>query len=237
VDAPAAAPGALRGPVLAAAMALHALLVAGPAWLLLVLAGAAPRPSPALWGLLALVGGWGVLEARWTSAQNPRDGGAAGRLPGLQGLLLWLLMVLAARTLMGGPAGAGASVGAALVLAGIGLRLAAIRALAGQFRTRLAGAPGQVLVVRGLYGWIRHPSELGHVGVVVGLAAIAGAGPLVVPVLAAALLLAVVRVRREDLALARDHGPRFAAHAAAVGAWSPVRTLCARVAARRRRAH
>ncbi len=219
----------LRWPTLAATAALHALLILVPAWALAAASGAAPRLTPACCALLALACAWSVLEARWTSATGARDSGAQGRAPALQGALMWLLMICAASALLGAAAPAAPGLGATLLCAGIGLRLAAIQALGRQFRTRLEGAPDEALITRGLYGWIRHPSELGNVGIVLGLAALADPGPFVALVAAAALTLAVLRVRLEDAALARSHGPRFAAHAAAVGAWLPLRACRSRV--------
>lgn len=220
---------ALRWPILAAAAALHALLILVPAWLLARWRGEAPRLSLACAALLLLACGWGVLEARWTSAASPRDAGASGRAPALQGALLWLLMVCAASTLLVAP---GSRLGAALVCTGIALRLAAIHTLGAQFRTRLEGAPDQALITTGLYAWIRHPSELGNVCMFLGLAALADPRPLVALVAGAALLLANDRVRREDAALARSHGARFTAHAAAVGAWLPLRAGLSRLLGR-----
>lgn len=218
----------LRWPILAAAAALHALLILVPAWLFALCSGAAPRLSADCCGLLALAGGWGVFEARWTSAAGARDAGAQERAPALQGALLWLLMTCAASTLLSAPGpNVRSGIGTALLCAGVGLRLAAIRTLGARFRTGLDGAPD--LITHGLYAWIRHPSELGLGCIVLGLAALADAGPLVALVAGAALTLAVYRVRLEDAALARSHGRRFTAHAAAVGAWLPVRALRARL--------
>lgn len=219
---------ALRWPILAAAAVLHALLLAVPAWLAALWRGEAPRPSLACGALLLLAGAWGAIEARWTS-RHTRDAGANGRAPALQGALLWLLMVGAASRLLVAP---GSPVAAGLVGLGIGLRLAAIRALGGHFRSRLDGAYDQRLITTGIYAWVRHPSELGNVCIVLGLAALAGAGPIVLLVAAAALLLVRVRVRAEDAALARSHGTRFAAHAAAVGACSPLRACASRLRGR-----
>ena len=221
----------LRWPTLAATAALHALLILVPAWALAAASGAAPRLTPACCALLTLACAWSVLEARWTSASGARDSGAQGRAPALQGALLWLLMICAASALLGvpGPGTPNVRVGATLLCLGVGLRLAAIVTLGRQFRTRLEGAPDEALITRGLYGWIRHPSELGNVGIVLGLAALADPGPFVALVAAAALTLAVLRVRLEDAALARSHGPRFAAHAAAVGAWLPLRACRSRL--------
>jgi len=219
---------ALRWPILAAAAILHALLVVVPAWLLaVVLNDEAPRLSLAGCGLLVLASAWGVLEARQTSAAG--DAGAQGRGPALQGVLLWWLMVCATSTLLIAP---GSWIGAALVTAGIGLRLAAIVRLGAQFRTRLEGAPGQALITTGLYAWVRHPSELGNIGIILGLATLADAVPGVMMVAGAALVLVVYRVRLEDAALAHSHGARFTAHAAAVGAWSPLRACLSRMLGR-----
>ncbi len=214
---------ALRWPILGVMAALHALLILVPAWIFVLCRGADPRLSPACCGLLMLASGWGVLEARWTSAACARDAGAPGRAPALQGALLWLLTVCAVSTLLGVLGRQVASPGMVLLGAGVALRLAAILSLGEQFRSRLEGAPDQVLITHGLYAWIRHPSELGNGCITLGLAALAGAGPFVALVTGAALVLVMYRVRREDAVLARGHGPRFTAHAAAVGAWSPLR--------------
>lgn len=218
----------LRWPILAATAALHALLIVTPAWAAALWRGEAPRLSLACCALLLLAGGWGVLEARWTS-RHTRDAGASGPAPALQGALLWLLMVCAASTLLVAP---GSPVGAALVGLGVGLRLAAVRRLGEHFRTRLDGAPDQPLITTGLYAWIRHPSELGQGCIVLGLAALAGVGPFVALVASAALLLMRHRVRDEDAALARGHGARFAAYTAVVGAWLPLRACVSRLRGR-----
>jgi protein-S-isoprenylcysteine O-methyltransferase Ste14 len=219
----------LRWPMLTVAAGLHALLVLVPAWLLagVLTDGEAPRLSPACGGLLLLASGWGVLEARWTSGAG--DVGARGPGPALQGALMWWLMVCATSTLLIAP---GSWFGALLVAAGIGLRLAAIVRLGPQFRTRLEGAPDQVLITTGLYAWVRHPSELGNVGIILGLAALAEIVPGVRLVAGAALMLVVHRVRLEDAALARGHGARFTAHARAVGAWLPLRACLSRMRGR-----
>lgn len=218
----------LRWPILAAAAVVHALLIVAPAWLAALLRGEAPRLSPGCCALLLLAGAWGVLEARWTS-RHSRDAGAFGRAPALQGALLWLLMVCAASRLL---VAAGPPVGGLLVGLGVGLRLAAIRGLGEHFRTRLEGAPDQTLITTGLYAWVRHPSELGNGCIVLGLATLADAGVFVALVVAAALLLVRARVRAEDAALARGHGARFVAYAAAVGACSPLRACLSRLRGR-----
>jgi protein-S-isoprenylcysteine O-methyltransferase Ste14 len=48
----------------------------------------------------------------------------------------------------------------------------------------------------------------------------------------AALVLVYVRVRLEDAALARQHGRRFAAYVASVGAWLPLRAFASRLRGR-----
>ena len=89
--------------------------------------------------------------------------------------------------------------GAALVVAGIGLRVLAIRTLGAQFVSDICRRGPKVN--HGIYRWISHPSELGMVMIVVGAC-------LVLCAVATAMLAFVVltpisvwRMRRENLVL------------------------------------
>jgi protein-S-isoprenylcysteine O-methyltransferase Ste14 len=97
--------------------------------------------------------------------------------------------------------------GAVLAALGIALRMWAIATLGAEFASRL-DAPR--LVTRGPYRWLRHPSELGLALVTLGAGLVLGS-PLALAAGAALIPLAIVRCRREDAALVRDHPAAYAA--------------------------
>jgi protein-S-isoprenylcysteine O-methyltransferase Ste14 len=89
--------------------------------------------------------------------------------------------------------------GAALLILGIVLRVEAIRALGPRFVSDIRC--DDMLVRDGIYGWLRHPSEIGLLAIAIG-------GPLLIgsPVSAsvAAMFLVPIslwRMRREDVVL------------------------------------
>jgi protein-S-isoprenylcysteine O-methyltransferase Ste14 len=114
--------------------------------------------------------------------------------------------------------------GIVLGLLGIALRASAIRALGAGFSSAID--PGPVLVVRGIYGHVRHPSDLGLLLLSTGIAVlgeslVAGVAALVVGT------SIVLRIRREENALSE----RFqGAHAVYRGR---VRALLPRMASAR----
>lgn len=105
--------------------------------------------------------------------------------------------------------------GAALMLLGTALRLAAMRTLGRAFRTEIRVEPNQQLVQSGVYRSLRHPSETGLLAIALGagllLESIA-AMPLGLCLLGTVLL----RLAWEDRQLAAAFGPQFERYAARV---------------------
>jgi protein-S-isoprenylcysteine O-methyltransferase Ste14 len=99
--------------------------------------------------------------------------------------------------------------GALLLLAGGGIRIHAIRTLARHFTSRVTLIEGHSLVRNGAYRWIRHPSYLGQILILVGFGAmLANLVALVAaPVFTTAALL--LRIRVEERALAEHFGQAF----------------------------
>jgi protein-S-isoprenylcysteine O-methyltransferase len=99
--------------------------------------------------------------------------------------------------------------GALLLLAGGGIRIHAIRTLARHFTSRVTLIEGHSLVRNGAYRWIRHPSYLGQILILVGFGAmLANVVALVAaPVFTTAALL--LRIRVEERALAEHFGQAF----------------------------
>jgi protein-S-isoprenylcysteine O-methyltransferase Ste14 len=104
------------------------------------------------------------------------------------------------------------------MLLGIALRAAAMRALADGFVSD-PGPRGE-LVVRGVYRWLRHPSEAGLLTFALG-AAVASGSHLALALSAMLLLTVLARLDREERALYHDFGARYADYARAVPALLP----------------
>lgn len=106
-----------------------------------------------------------------------------------------------------------AAFGLALMLAGIGLRWAAIRTLGRFFTRSVAILEGHRIVRHGLYKHLRHPSYtgylLGNLGLGLALANWLSTLIIFVPVAAAMLY----RIRVEERALLERFGDEYAAHA------------------------
>lgn len=114
--------------------------------------------------------------------------------------------------------------GSALVIAGVQLRVAAIRALQHCFVSQTGLINGHSLVCDGPYGWMRHPSEAGLLLITSGLASVAAS---VVPLLLVLVVLFPVtlwRIRREDRMLARVFEDQFATYRRQVPALIPLRS-------------
>jgi protein-S-isoprenylcysteine O-methyltransferase Ste14 len=84
------------------------------------------------------------------------------------------------------------------VLSGIALRASALRALGSGFSSAID--PGPVLVVRGVYGHVRHPSDLGLLLLSTGIAVLGESLVAGVAVLVVGLSVGL-RIRREEAAL------------------------------------
>jgi protein-S-isoprenylcysteine O-methyltransferase Ste14 len=150
-----------------------------------------------------LVVGWALGEGLATSPDRPMPGTLA--LPTGLVLLAGHVTGVVEHVRTGG----GSLAGAALLAAGIALRLWSIATLGPLFATALE-SPRRI--TSGPYRWLRHPSELGLV-----LAAAGGAlllGSIAATLAAVALLpLIAVRCRREDYASSASRSSRVIASA------------------------
>lgn len=95
------------------------------------------------------------------------------------------------------------------VLAGAGLRLHAIRTLARHFTSRVTLLRDHALVREGAYRWVRHPSYLGEILILLGLGGLmANAVSLIAaPIFTTVALL--VRIGVEERAMAEHFGQPF----------------------------
>lgn len=106
------------------------------------------------------------------------------------------------------------AIGAALMSAGGGLRLWAIRVLGASFRTEHEVHRGQRLVRSGPYAWCRHPSEIGLLAFALGAAALMQSWPAAAIWAVVLLPASAVRIRREEGLLRAafpDPGPGYTA--------------------------
>ncbi|MDB4939530.1 MAG: isoprenylcysteine carboxylmethyltransferase family protein [Labilithrix sp.] len=102
--------------------------------------------------------------------------------------------------------------GAPVVLAGIALRVAAIRALGASFTSEIVAAPGHALVTHGVYARVRHPSDLGLLLVALGLACLTASAAAAFVALATVVPSVLLRVAAEERALATRHVEAHAAY-------------------------
>jgi protein-S-isoprenylcysteine O-methyltransferase len=113
--------------------------------------------------------------------------------------------------------------GFSLMVLGIALRFAAIRALAIYFHDAVIVVSGQNLVTSGIYRYVRHPSELGNLCIAFGCPLLLGS--LVGLLFSSLFIVAIVlqRILLED-ALLRQHFPeQFSAYSRDVPALLPWR--------------
>lgn len=187
------------------------------------LVGTAGRtPSAALVAVAATTVLVVVLEA---SAQRGDDRAATSRddrwLAGATSAAM-ALATLGGLVELGARGGSGdwllVGSGCALAIAGASLRARAIGALGERFITE-ARAPA-ALVTGDVFALVRHPSELGLLIIVVGLA-IAAPGVATGVALLGSLVCTVARTRREDRALAAAFGEAHAIYARRVGSLLP----------------
>jgi protein-S-isoprenylcysteine O-methyltransferase len=99
--------------------------------------------------------------------------------------------------------------GAFVLLAGLAIRLHAIAVLAKHFTSRVTILTEHKLVRSGLYRYVRHPSYLGQILILVGIGALMAN---VVALLAAPLMTTVAlvwRIRVEERAMAEHFGAAY----------------------------
>ena len=99
--------------------------------------------------------------------------------------------------------------GIAVMWLGLALRVWAIATLGDSFRTTVQVAPGQAVVTRGPYRWVRHPSYLALLLIVAGYGLAVGGWPSVIVGLAVPLPAVVWRIRVEEAELERVLGEPY----------------------------
>ncbi len=118
------------------------------------------------------------------------------------------------------------------IVAGAALLAACVREFASSGRGTLSPAdPPRVLVVRGLYRYVRNPMYLSVTMIVLGEALLARSRPLFAYWAAWFILVNVFVLAYEEPALRRSFGAQYTEYARRVGRWIPSRGA-ARVAGR-----
>jgi protein-S-isoprenylcysteine O-methyltransferase Ste14 len=98
--------------------------------------------------------------------------------------------------------------GIAVMWLGLGVRVWAVAALGAAFRTTVEVDPGQAVVTRGPYRWVRHPSYTGLLLIVVGFSL--AAGNWLSPVAALLVIPAFIRrIHVEEAELERVLGDAY----------------------------
>jgi protein-S-isoprenylcysteine O-methyltransferase Ste14 len=125
---------------------------------------------------------------------------------GLAALLVIQLSMWTAVTHGKTPALISVAIALVIIAVGVSLRLSAIRALGERFRNDVAIHPGHQLEAHGIYGKMRHPSELGLLLILSGNVWLAASPPAAAVFFLASLPLSIWRSRAEDLMLIREFG-------------------------------
>lgn len=175
---------------------------------------------------MAMVSGWLIAESvlAFRDQRVPLTDDALRGFAGTSALAIlatfWMGLADTASTSTS-VSGLWTAVGAIVMTLGAALRCLAIAGLGRFFLNDVALLPGQPLVTGGVFGWLRHPSEMGNILLGVG-------GPLVLGSLLGtafgAILVssaAVHRARLEDRMLRRHHLEAFVRYAREVGAFVP----------------
>ncbi|MGC8498269.1 MAG: methyltransferase family protein [Acidimicrobiales bacterium] len=163
--------------------------------------------------------GWLATEGRRARHRRPDaapvPGGRRGLLSGA--VALATLVALSARAVVPAadlPAAAiVAWAGLALAWAGLALRWWSFATLGDYFTFELTATPDQPVIAHGPYRLVRHPSYLGVIAVVVGLALARANGAGVAAAAAIAVTGAVLRIRVEERLLLTVLGARYARYA------------------------
>lgn len=167
---------------------------------------------------LALAGGLAFFDLD----RRRRDERTAGVAPdpygkGMQLAFLALLCACAwenrAPELAWRPPGLSGLAGFGLILAGVGLRRSAARALGPRFTVEVALLDDHELVADGPYRWIRHPNYAALLLIALGTALMTRSALAVGVAVAVWLPFALLRIRAEERALARHLGSRWTEYA------------------------
>lgn len=181
------------------------------------------RPQGIACVLLAVL--LGEVEAGSRGQPDPSRARAPGTrlaLASALGLLVTTWAAIASPTFTTARA---AWLGAPLVALGIALRAAAIRALGTSFTSEIVVVPGQLLVTRGVYAWMRHPSDAGLLLVALGLSALGASLGALAITLVVVVPSVIARIHAEERALAASHEAAHARYREDVGLtpWRPWR--------------
>ncbi|MBF6212193.1 isoprenylcysteine carboxylmethyltransferase family protein [Nocardia puris] len=212
---------ALRGHAVVRAVAMVARRALPP--LIVALARPVSRRSGVIVPI-AVLSAWTVAEAiaedipaNSAAARGSEDRGTRYGLVGVHLLAWWVPVLLASRT------GRRAHVlaGAALVVAGGGLRVVAVRILGARFTGHVRVMPEQQVCTRGPYSRIRHPSYVGLLGVNMGPALSTGSVSAAIVMGAATAVTAAARVRVEEQLLLERLGEPYRRYAATTPRFVP----------------
>ncbi len=182
------------------------------------------QPGPALPTVTDILVGatlvvWLVAEWRRSRHRRPDVPRVPGGWRGLLGgpVALATLIALRARAVVPSadlPAGPiVAWLGLVLAWAGLALRWWSFATLGDYFTFDLAATPDQPVITRGPYRLVRHPSYLGVIAVVVGLALARANAAGVAGAAVVAVAGAVLRIRVEERMLLRVLGARYTRYA------------------------
>jgi len=169
-------------------------------------------------GNIVVGGGWGLFELVLARTRRSSDAGAKAA-DSATWRLLWIVIVAAlAVGITLGVLGVGrlpdaypalAFVGQGLIVAGLLLRVVAIRTLSKFFTVDVAVHAGHEVIQKGVYRWIRHPAYTGNLLSFLGLGVCfcswASTLAIFVPVTAAFL----VRIRLEEKVLVAALGDAY----------------------------
>jgi protein-S-isoprenylcysteine O-methyltransferase len=120
------------------------------------------------------------------------------------------------------PCGWTAVAGIVLMIIGIAMRYAAIRTLGRFFLNEVALLPNHPLVTHGIYGSLRHPSELGTICLASGGTVLLGSMNGIVICAVVLVPLVIWRTRLEDALLRRRYPLAFHGYSSKVSAFLPM---------------
>jgi protein-S-isoprenylcysteine O-methyltransferase Ste14 len=103
--------------------------------------------------------------------------------------------------------------GVVVMWLGLAVRVWAIASLGGSFRTTVEVDPGQTVVSRGPYRWIRHPSYTGLLLIVAGFGLTIGSWPALIACVVIPLPAVVWRIHVEEAELDRVLGEAYRTYA------------------------
>lgn len=168
----------------------------------------AAQVSVAAWVLLELC----VRIAEAVRGKGRRDRDRATRVWIAIALAAAIVVAVAARSSLAVPDPL-RFVGLVVMWLGLALRAWAVVALGASFRTTVEVDPGQAVVARGPYRWIRHPSYTGLLAIAAGLGLAAGSWLSFVACVVLPLPAIVWRIRVEEAELERVLGDAYRGYA------------------------